>query len=115
MATPKGRGKSMTESRAIKRPAAALDKSEIYAMVSFGHKEREGEKNATVFFYTYSGMVDAAELIDPNIKIEWHGPNAWDPVPEVAAIKALTARQVDGIVVTAADKTALDSSINAAL
>ena len=115
MATKKGRGKPVAELRTIERPAATLDKSEIYAMVSFGHKEREGEKNATFFFYTYSGMVDAAKLIDPDIKIEWHGPNAWDPVPEIEAIQALTARQVDGIVVTAADKTALDSSINAAI
>ena len=91
------------------------DKGEIYAMVSFGHKEREGEKNANFFFYTYSGMVDAAKLIDPDIKIEWHGPNAWDPVPEIKAIQELTARQVDGIMVTAADKTALDPSINAAI
>jgi hypothetical protein len=77
----------------IKRPAAALDKSETYAMVSFGHKEREGEKNFHLFFYTYVGMVDAAQLIDPDIKIEWHGPNIWDPAPETAAIQALTARQ----------------------
>ena len=41
--------------------------------------------------------------------------NAWDPVPEATAIQALTARQVDGILVTAADKTALNSSIDAAI
>jgi PAS domain S-box-containing protein len=88
------------------------DRSEIYAMVSFGHKEKEGEKNANFFFFTYAGMVDAAKLIDPDIKIEWHGPNAWDPAPEITAIRALTARHVDGIIVTAADKTALDQAIN---
>jgi ribose transport system substrate-binding protein len=97
------------------RTHSKLDRSEIYAMVSFGHKEREGEKNANFFFYAYSGIVDAAKLIDPDIKIEWHGPNAWDPVPEIKAIQELTARQVDGIVVTAADETALDPSINAAI
>jgi PAS domain S-box-containing protein len=91
------------------------DKSEIYAMVSFGHKEREGERNSNVFAFAYSGMVDAANVIDPDIRIEWHGPNAWDPIPEIKAIQELTARQVDGIMVTAADKTALDESVNAAI
>ena len=94
---------------------STTDRSEIYAMVSFGHKEREGEKNSNFFFYTYSGIVDAAKLIDPSIRIEWHGPNAWDPVPEIAAIEELTARQVDGIVVTAADEVALDPCIGAAV
>jgi ribose transport system substrate-binding protein len=105
----------VAESEAGQGQAVALDKSQIYAMVSWGHKEREGEKNSHLFFYTYVGMVDAAQLIDPDIKVEWHGPNAWGPVPEVTAIQALTARQVDGILVTAAGKMALDSSINAAV
>ena len=96
MVTKKSRGKSAAELRAEKRPAAALDKSEIYSMVSFRHKEREGEKNANNFFYAYSGMVDAAKLIDPDIKTEWHGPHAWDPIPEAEAIQALTARKAAG-------------------
>ena len=91
------------------------DTSEIYAMVSFNHKEREGERNSNVFAFAYSGMVDAASAIDPDIRIEWHGPNAWDPIPEIKAIQALTDRQVHGILVTAADKSALDESINAAI
>ncbi len=91
-------------------------KSEIYAMVSFRHKVREYQKRSPLFFNTYLGMVDAANQIDADIKVEWHvsGPNAWDPAPEIEAIQACTTRQVDGIVVTAADKTALDESINAA-
>ena len=115
MPPKKGRGKRMVESGAMQGQAAALDKSQIYALVSCGHKERQGEKNFYLFFYTYVGMVDAAQLIDPGIKVEWHGPNAWDPSSEIAAIQALTACQVDGILVAAVHKTALDSSINAAV
>jgi PAS domain S-box-containing protein len=115
MAIKKDQGKRSAELRTFKRQAVALDKSQIYALVSWGHKGRGEQKNSHLFFYTYVGMVDAAQLIDPDIKIEWHGPNAWDPVPEVAAIQALTARRVDGILVTAAGKTALDSSIDAAV
>jgi PAS domain S-box-containing protein len=115
MTTKKGRKKRAAESEAAHGRADILGKSEIYAMVSFGHKEREGQRKSPHFFYAYSGMVDAATLIDPDIKIEWHGPNAWDPVPEAAAIQTLTARQLDGIAVTAAHKTALDSSIDAAI
>jgi signal transduction histidine kinase/DNA-binding LacI/PurR family transcriptional regulator len=102
-------------SEAMQGQAVALDKSQIYALVSCGHKERQGEKNFYLFFYTYVGMVDAAQLIDPDIKVEWHGPNDWDAAPEAAAIQALTARQVDGILVTPLYKTALDACINAAV
>jgi PAS domain S-box-containing protein len=115
MAIEKGQAKRSAKLRTFERPAIALDRSQIYALVSWGRREREGEKNSHLFFYTYAGMVDAAQLIDPDIKVEWHGPNAWDAAPEVAAIQALTARRVDGIMVTAAGKTALDSSINAAV
>ena len=92
-----------------------MNRSRIYAMVSFGHKEQENQKKNPVFFYAYTGMIDAAQTLDPDIKIEWLGPNAWDPVSEVKSIQALTARKVDGLMVTAADKTALDTAINAAI
>jgi len=92
-----------------------MDKSKIYAMVSFGHKEQEDQKKNPVFFYAYTGMIDAAQMLDPDIKIEWLGPNAWDVVSEVKSIVALTVRKVDGIMVTAADQAALDLSINAAI
>ncbi len=105
----------MTESEAMQGQAVALDKSQIYALASCGHKEREGEKNFYLYFYTYVGMVDAAQLIDPDIKVEWHGPNAWAPIAQATAIQALTARQVDGILVTASHKTTLNSPINAAV
>jgi signal transduction histidine kinase len=106
----------VVESEAMRGSAVALDRSQIYALVSCGHKERAGEKNFYLFFYTYVGMVDAAQLIDPDIKIEWHGPNTWEPALEATAIQALTARQVDGILVTAAHTaTALDLSIDAAV
>jgi hypothetical protein len=65
MPPKKGRKKRVAESEARQEQAAALDKSQIYAMVSWGHKEREGEKNSHLFFYAYVGMVDAAQLIDP--------------------------------------------------
>ncbi len=104
----------MAESEATQGQAVVLDKNQVYAMASCGHKEREGEKNFYLYFYTYVGMVDAAQLIDPDIKVEWHGPNDWDSAAEVAAFQALTARQVDGILVTAARSAALVSPINAA-
>ncbi len=115
MAIKKGQVKQSAELRPFKRRAVVLDRSQIYALVSWAHKEREGEKNSPLFFYPYVGMVDAAQLIDPDIKVEWHGSSNWDPVPETAAIQALTARQVDGILVTAAGKLALNSSIDAAV
>jgi len=115
MPPKKRRRKRVAESEAMQGQAVASDKSQIYAMVSCGHKEREGEKNFYLFFYTYVGMVDAAQLIDPDIKVEWHGPNAWDAAPEAMAIQALTARQVDGILVTAGHRMTLDSSINVAV
>src|SRR5512137_344797 len=101
MPLKKRRRKRVAESEAMQGQAVALDKSQIYALVSCGHKERQGEKNFYLFFYTYVGMVDAAQLIDPDIKVEWHGPNNWDAGPEATAIQALTARQVDGILVSA--------------
>ena len=88
---------------------------EIYAMVSFGHKEQEGERNANFFFFTYTGIADAAKLIDPDIRIEWHGPNAWDPIPQVESIRELTERRIDGIMVTAADSTVLNPAIDDAI
>jgi methyl-accepting chemotaxis protein len=89
----------------------AIDKTETYAMVSVGHKEKEGEENSNYFVFSYAGMTDAAKLLSPNIKIEWHGPNAWDPIREAEAVRALMARNVAGIVVSAAGEEALTSVI----
>jgi len=87
-----------------------MNTNEIFAMVSFGHKEKEGQRNDSFFVSAYIGMADAAKLLDPNIKIEWHGPNAWDPVPEANAIRELTAQNIGGIIVSAADKEALNQA-----
>src|SRR5512143_3434667 len=92
MPPKKGWKKRMAESEAMHRQAVALDRSQIYALVSCGHKERQGEKNFYLFFYTYVGMVDAAQLIDPDIKVEWHGPNVWEWAPLDNAFQAVAAR-----------------------
>jgi methyl-accepting chemotaxis protein len=93
----------------------AADKTEIYAMVSVGHKEKEGEENSNYFAFSYAGMLDAAKHLTPGIKIEWHGPNAWDPVREAEAIEALIARNVAGIVVSPVDEEVLNLVINKAV
>ena len=92
-----------------------LDRNEIYALVSFGRKQTQEGKYSNLFFPVYVGMVDAAMAIDPGISIEWHGPYTWDPVSEITAIRTLTGRQVDGIIVTATGSEGLTPVINAAI
>jgi PAS domain S-box-containing protein len=92
-----------------------LDRNEIYALVSFGRKQTKKGKYLNLFFPVYVGMVDAAMAIDPGISIEWHGPYTWYPVSEIDAIRTLTGRQVDGIIVTVAGPETLDPAINAAI
>ena len=101
--------------RAHQQDRIAVNSDEIYAMISLGHKEKEEERNANFFFFTYTGIVDVAKLLDPDIRVEWHGPNAWDPIPQVESIRELTKREVDGIMVTAADSTALNPAIDDAI
>lgn len=91
------------------------DRNEIYALISFGRKQKKGEKNTGLFFPVYVGMVDAAAVISPEIVIEWHGPYTWDPVAENEAIRQLTNLQIDGIIITSTGSNALDVAINDAI
>lgn len=91
------------------------DRNEIYALVSFGRKQTKEDKNIGLFFPVYVGMVDAAMAIAPEIKIEWHGPRAWDSRLQHNIIHTLTERQVDGFVITVARKEIVTPAINAAM
>ena len=92
------------------------ERDAVYALITFKRKGKQyEEKNSNAFFPVYVGIVDAALAIDPAIRVEWHGPYTWDPVAQCQDIQQLIARQADGIIVTAAGATALNSAINDAI
>jgi ribose transport system substrate-binding protein len=81
---------------------------ELYGMVVF-------LKGSEFFNWAYKGMVDAAARIGPHVKTELQGPAEWDASLEARAIDELVAKGATGILATAGDATAMDSSINAAV
>lgn len=81
---------------------------ELYGMVVF-------LKGSEFFNWAYKGMVDAAKRIGPHVKTELQGPAEWDASLEARAIDELVARDATGILATAGDATAMNSSINAAI
>lgn len=81
---------------------------ETYAMVVF-------LKGSEFFNWAYAGMLDAAKLLGPHIKCELQGPAEWDATMEARAIQQLTARKVDGIVVTAGEANTLQPAIDKAI
>ena len=87
-------------------------KAETYAIVSVGYKEKEDEENSNYFVFAYTGMVDAAKLLSPHIKVEWHDPNAWDPDAEAKVLRSLISKDVVGIAVSAVDEKILTPAIN---
>lgn len=91
-------------------PASQTDEreEELYGMVVF-------LKGSEFFNWAYKGMVDAAAAIGPHVKTELQGPAEWDASLEARAIDELVARGAKGILATAGDATAMDSSINAAI
>lgn len=81
------------------------------------------ERYATVVFlsgseffnWAHAGMRDAAVLLGPNITVELQGPAEWDASLEARSIEQLIARQIDGIVVTAGEASALVPAIDKAI
>jgi ribose transport system substrate-binding protein len=81
---------------------------ETYAMVVF-------LKGSEFFNWAYAGMLDAAKLLGPHVKCELQGPAEWDATMEARAIQQLTARKVDGIIVTAGEANTLQPAIDKAI
>lgn len=83
-------------------------KNETYAMVVF-------LKGSEFFNWSYAGMQDAAKMLGDNIKVELQGPAEWDATMQARTITQLTARNVDGIVLTAGEANTLVPVINKAI
>ena len=81
---------------------------ETYAMVVF-------LKGSEFFNWAYAGMLDAAKLLGPHVQCELQGPAEWDATMEARAIHQLTARKVDGIIVTAGEANTLQPAIDKAV
>jgi len=79
-----------------------------YAMVVF-------LKGSEFFNWAFMGMRDCAKLLDPSITVELRGPSTWDASQEAQAIRELTAKGVDGILVTAGASHTLVPAINDAI
>ncbi len=70
--------------------------------------------NNPVFEITRQGAEDKAKALG-NVKVEWVGPSTADAAAQSQIIDDLVTRQVDGIVLSANDATALDPSIDRAV
>jgi ribose transport system substrate-binding protein len=81
---------------------------ELYGMVVF-------LKGSEFFNWAYKGMVDAATRIGAHVKAELQGPAEWDASLEAAAIDELVAKGAKGVLATAGDATAMNTSIDAAV
>lgn len=81
---------------------------ELYSMVVF-------TKGAEYFNWCYAGMKDAAASIGDHISVELQGPAEWDASLEARAVEQVTAKKPNGILVSAADETTLNSAIGKAL
>lgn len=89
-------------------PAAS---QETYVMISFGWGRE-------LFAWSFAGMSDAAALLGPHVRVEWHGPppNSQEPAAlEANIMKATIKRNVAGIVLTAANKNIFKPVINEAI
>ncbi|GAK50824.1 sugar ABC transporter, sugar-binding protein [Candidatus Moduliflexus flocculans] len=87
------------------------DNQETYAMISFGWGRE-------FFAWSFAGMSDAAALLGPHVKVEWHGPppDSQEPAAlEANILKAMIKRNVAGIIVSAAEKNMLKPAINDAI
>ena len=81
------------------------------------------ERYATVVFlsgseffnWAHAGMRDAAALLGPHVTVELQGPAEWDASLQARSIEQLIARQIDGIVVTAGEASALVPAIDKAI
>jgi ribose transport system substrate-binding protein len=94
---------------ATEAPVAAPEmEEELYGMVVF-------LKGSEFFNWAYKGMIDAAARIGAHVKPELQGPAEWDASLEARAIDELVAKGATGVLATAGDATAMDSSINAAV
>ena len=90
-------------------PTAAQDApTETYGMVVF-------LKGSEFFNWAYAGMVDAAARLGPNVQVQLLGPAEWDASLEAREIDNLVARGVDGILATAGDAQAMNTSIDNAI
>jgi ribose transport system substrate-binding protein len=67
------------------------------------------------FAWSFAGMYDAAHTLGPHVKVEWQGPESWDPTLEANALQEAIQRRVNGIVVSVADKDLLKPAINTAI
>lgn len=83
-------------------------KSETYSMVVF-------LRGSEFFNWSYAGMQDAAKRLGSHINVELQGPAEWDAAMQARTIGQLTARKVDGIIVTAGEANTLVNSINKAV
>ncbi len=87
------------------------DNQETYVMISFGWGRE-------LFAWSFAGMYDAAALLGPHVKVEWHGPPRYlkdQASLEANILKAAIKRRVAGIVVTAANKDIFKPVINEAI
>jgi ribose transport system substrate-binding protein len=67
------------------------------------------------FNWAYAGMRDAARMLGPHVQVELRGPAEWDASLEARTLEQLTARKIDGVVVTAAEANALIPAIDNAV
>jgi ribose transport system substrate-binding protein len=72
-------------------------------------------KGSEFFNWAYKGMLDAAARIGAHVKTELQGPAEWDASLEAAAIDELVAKGAKGVLATAGDATAMNTSIDAAV
>jgi len=95
------------EEATTEAPAPEMEE-ELYGMVVF-------LKGSEFFNWAYKGMVDAAARIGAHVKTELQGPAEWDASLEAAAIDELVAKGAKGVLATAGDATAMNTSIDAAV
>ena len=67
------------------------------------------------FNWAYAGMRDAARLLGPHVQVELQGPAEWDASLEARSLEQLTARKIDGVVLTAGEANALIPAIDRAV
>ncbi len=88
-------------------PAPAASQ-ETYVMISFS-------RGVEFFAWTFAGMYDAARMLGPHVNVEWQGPVTWNASLEANTLQNAIRRSVNGILVSAGDKTLLTPVINTAI
>jgi ribose transport system substrate-binding protein len=86
-------------------PAAS---QETYVMISFS-------RGVEFFAWAFAGMYDAARMFGPHVNVEWQGPVTWNASLEANTLQNVIRRRVNGILVSAADKTLFTPVINTAI